>query len=114
MAKILLENMEFYAFHGCYAEERAIGATFVVTLEMETDMEAAGHSDDLRDTINYETAYNVVKAEMAKPSNLIEHVAYRIKRAVRAAFPQLTAVSVSVSKLAPPLGGKIDRATVVV
>ncbi len=113
MAKIILENMEFYAFHGCYAEERTIGATFLVTLEMEADLEVASHSDDLRHTINYETAYNVVKAEMAQPSNLIEHVAYRIKRAIGSTFAGLTSITVKVSKLAPPLGGKIDRATVI-
>lgn len=114
MAKIVLENMEFYAFHGCYAEERVVGATFLVTLEMEADLEAASRSDNLCDTINYEAVYQIVKSEMQQPSNLIEHVTYRIKHAVCTAFPQLTAVSVSVSKLAPPLGGKIDRATVVV
>ncbi len=112
MAKIVLENMEFYAFHGCYAEERVVGATFLVTLEMEANLTAATHSDNLCDTINYEAVYQIVKTEMQQPSNLIEHVAHRIKCAVSAAFPQLSAVSVSVSKLAPPLGGKIDRTMV--
>ena len=106
--------MEFYAFHGCYAEERVVGTTFLVTLEMDADLEAASHNDNLCDTINYEAVYQIVKAEMQQSSNLIEHVAYRIKHAVCTAFPQLAAVSVSVSKLAPPLGGKIDRATVVI
>ena len=106
--------MEFYAFHGCYAEERVVGATFLVTLEMEANLETASHNDNLCDTINYEAVYQIVKAEMQQSSNLIEHVAYRIKHAVCTAFPQLAAVSVSVSKLAPPLGGKIDRATVVI
>lgn len=114
MAKIILENMEFYAFHGCYAAERTIGATYSVTIEIEADCEAAGHTDNLCDTIDCEAAYNVVKAEMEQPSNLIEHVAYRIKRAITAAFDRAERVTVTVSKIAPPIGGPIARTTVIV
>ena len=32
---------------------------------------------------------------------------------VRAAFPQIVSVRCTVSKLAPPLGGKLDRVSVV-
>ncbi len=114
MAKIILENMEFYAFHGCYAEERKIGCTYRVSVEMTLDLDAAGRSDQLNDTINYESVYQLVKCEMEQPSNLIEHVAFRIKWALLAAFPQLEGVTVSLTKVAPPLGGKIESAKVVI
>ncbi len=112
MAKIILENMEFYAFHGCYAEERTIGGTYLVTVELEADLAKAAQTDNVNNTINYETVYNLVKREMAQPSNLIEHVAYRIKNAIQTAFEQAN-VTVKVSKIAPPLGGKIDRTTAI-
>ena len=43
----------------------------------------------------------------------IERVAENIIGAVRAAFPQIVSVRCTVSKLAPPLGGKLDRVSVV-
>lgn len=114
MAKIILENMEFYAFHGCYAEERKIGCTYRVSVELTLDLDAACRSDQLSDTINYETVYQLVKCEMEQPSNLIEHVAFRIKQSLLAAFPTLEGVTVTLTKLAPPLGGKIESAKVVI
>ena len=32
MGKIILEQMEFYAYHGCFQEEQIIGNRFVVQL----------------------------------------------------------------------------------
>ena len=48
-----------------------------------------------------------VKEEMAVPSNLLEHVAGRILRRVRSAFPYVEKASVTISKLNPPLGGEV-------
>ena len=43
----------------------------------------------------------------------IERVATNIIEALYAAFGQLRHVKCTVSKLAPPLGGKLDRVSVV-
>ncbi len=36
MGKIIIEDMEFYAFHGHYKEEQIVGNRFLVDLEIET------------------------------------------------------------------------------
>lgn len=112
MSKIILENMEFHAFHGCMEHEKQLGNTFLVTLNMKLDTKKAGLSDSLEDTLNYQMVYDVVKAEMAIPSNLIEHVAQRIMDAVMSKFNQIEMIKLKLSKLAPPLGGKVEAVSI--
>lgn len=109
---ISIDNMEFYAFHGCFAEEQAIGTRFLVNLRMKVDTSKAQLSDDLNDTVNYLAVYQTVKREMMKPSHLLEHVGRRIGEAVCKEFPSVEGIWVKVSKLNPPLGGKMDSVSV--
>ena len=112
MATIAINDMRFYAHHGCFAQERVIGTYFRVDLVFETDTKKAEVSDSIDDTVSYLDVYQVVKREMAVPSNLLEHVARRIGERVRAEFPAITSVNVKVSKLNPPLGGQMDSVSV--
>lgn len=112
MALILLENMEFFAYHGCFAEEQIIGNRFIVNLTFETDTSAAETSDNLHDTVNYQAVYNIVKKEMDIKSKLLEHVASRIGIGVKKNFPQIERLMVKISKTNPPLGGKLENVSV--
>ena len=47
--RILLTGMTFYGYHGVRTPEKELGQRFVVDLEMELDLSAAGLSDDLND-----------------------------------------------------------------
>jgi len=104
--------MEFHAFHGCLEHEQQLGNTFIVTIVMEIDTSLAGATDELVHTLNYQLVYNVVKAQMDIPSKLIEHVGQRIADTLFHAFPQIEALEVKLSKMNPPLGGKVDRVTI--
>jgi dihydroneopterin aldolase len=106
MAKIIIENMSFYSFHGCFAEEAAIGTNFIVNLEFEYESGIAERSDSIDDAVNYQNVYQVVNKQMNIPSHLIENVARRIKEAVCEEF-NVFSCKVKVSKLNPPLGGQI-------
>ena len=105
---IELEGMEFKAYHGCLEREKVVGNDFVVDFRGEMDMSAAAESDDLRDAVNYAEIYEVIKEEMAKPSDLLEHVAGRIVKALEEKFPQFTSFSVRVSKKRPPVSGVVQ------
>ncbi|MBR1550254.1 MAG: dihydroneopterin aldolase [Bacteroidales bacterium] len=104
--------MRFYAHHGCFEQERTIGTHFRVDVVFETDTSKAEVSDNIEDTVSYLDVYQVVKREMEIPSNLLEHVARRIGEGIRCGFPTVTAVSVKVSKLNPPLGGQMESVSV--
>ena len=109
MGKISLEGMEFFAYHGCYKEEQIIGTKFIADLEMEFETSIAEYSDHLWDTINYQEVYKVVKREMDINAHLLESVARRILDAVMRSFPQVKSVQVKISKINPPLGGKVKQ-----
>ncbi|MDR1056951.1 MAG: dihydroneopterin aldolase [Prevotellaceae bacterium] len=109
---IELENMEFYAYHGCFTEERTIGNLFIVDLYLEVDVTECVESDNLNDALSYPIAYEIVKREMERPSNLLEHVAARILQALYDRTQGIKKVKVKVSKMNPPIGGKVEQVSV--
>ncbi|MDR3261497.1 MAG: dihydroneopterin aldolase [Tannerella sp.] len=112
---IELTGMKFYAFHGVSPQETLVGNDFTVDISYAfAPEEAVFESDDLHNTISYADIYGIVKAEMERPSRLLEHVAGRIFRAVEAAFPQLTHITLKLSKWNPPLRGEVHSASVTI
>ncbi len=111
--RIRLDQMEFRALHGCYELERQVGNRFTVDLEITAELGRTAEQDDVTLTVNYLTAYEVVRAQMKITQHTIERVAMNIIDALYAAFPQIRHVTCTVSKLAPPLGGKLQRVSVV-
>ena len=113
MSLIKLEGMEFFSYHGCFAEEQVIGNKFIIDLEVEADIAKAEKSDEISETVNYQTLYDLVAAEMKKKSSLLEHVAGRILDAVHRSSPYISNVSVKISKINPPLGGRMQQVSVI-
>lgn len=111
---IELEKMEFYAGHGCYDLEKEVGNRFLVDVSIETNARDAADSDDINKSINYLTVYEIVREQMGVTSNILENVAKRIGSSLRRRFPQILKTTVKVSKLAPPLGGKIEKVSVTI
>ncbi len=112
MGLIEIENMEFFAHHGCYPEERVIGTRFLVNLSIQTDLEPASKSDSIDDTLNYQDAYKLVKEQMKISSHLLEHVASRILDALYNHFKGIQRASVKISKMNPPIGGDIGKVSI--
>ena len=112
MGLIHLSDMEFYAYHGCFKEEQLTGNWFLVDLTLETNMVKAAQTDNINDTLNYQTAYELVKKEMAVKAHLLEHVAERILDSLFRTFPQLEMAAVKVAKMNPPMGGKMKSVSV--
>lgn len=114
MATITLENMQFYAHHGCFAEERKVGTNFSVTVTFSYDATIAAATDNLEQAVNYAEVYNIVKKEMTIESRLVENVAYRIKKALLETFPAISSATVTVYKINPPLGEPFERVGVTI
>lgn len=114
IGKILLEGLEFHAYHGLYPHERESGNWFEVDISVETDFSVAAATDELSGTVNYETLFRIVKDEMDQPSKLLETVAEKIINDVLAQLPAAMNVQLSISKLNPPIGGKCKKATIMV
>lgn len=102
---ILVRGLRLFARHGVMPQERVVGNEFVVDVELLYPAADAVEHDRLEATVNYAEVVEVVKAQMAVPSQLIEHVAGRIAGALRLRWPLLKGGRVKVSKPAPPIPG---------
>lgn len=111
--KIQLKGMEFHAFHGCYDLEQKVGNRFLVDLEITTELGSVAEEDAVEKAVNYLTVYEEVRRQMKVTQRTIERVSVNIMDALYAKFPQIRHIRCRVSKLAPPLGGKLERVSVV-
>lgn len=109
MATIELENMEFYAFHGCYKEEQMVGNRFLVNATIEGDFSKPAKSDNIEDSVNYLKVYELIRKEMEITSHLLEHITSRILDCIYSNFEGIDKITVKVSKICPPLGGRVEK-----
>ena len=110
--KITLHEMRFYAYHGVFAQEQRVGNHFIVELTFWADIAVSLHRDELEETISYADVYEVIKAEMAIPSRLLEHVVGRISERLFATFPRMQRIALTLSKCNPPFPGEVHSAAV--
>ena len=97
--RILLKGMVFYGRHGTLAAERDLGQPFVVDIELRLDLQSAGLSDDLTQTVDYSEAHRRAQEIVeGPPVNLTETVAERIAGALLDDHPIVEAVRVRVAK----------------
>ena len=109
--RILLEGMSFSGRHGVRPAEREQDQEFVVDIEIEADLAAAGRTDQLADTVDYSAVRGVAKRTIEGESvKLLETLATRIADGVLA-LPKVRAVAVRVAKR-PPSMAPIEAAAV--
>ena len=109
---ITLQDMEFRAYHGCYDLEQKVGNRFMVDMKITTHLGSVAQEDAVEKAVNYLTVYEIVREVMRNTCRTIEAVAQNIIQAVKEHYPQIVEVECSVTKLAPPLGGKVGRVSV--
>ena len=103
--------MSFYAYHGVLPEEKKLGQTFLVSLELFLDLQKAGETDNLADTVNYAGVYETVKAVMERPScQLLEFLAETI--AGRILHGPVKGVIVEIKKTSPPIAATLSYVSV--
>ena len=102
--EIKVDRLKVFARHGVLPQERVVGNDFEVTVTATTEMnEDVLASDDLAGTVSYAGIVDVIRREMAEPSQLIEHVAWRIGRGIMQDYPAVDKCRVTVAKLLPPI-----------
>ncbi len=113
MGIIEIEGMEFYAYHGCFSEEQIVGNRFMIDLQLVTDCTKPAQTDHINDAVNYQVAYQIIKKQMEQKSHLLEHVASRILDQLLKELPNVQKARVKVSKINPPLGGRVDQVSLI-
>lgn len=107
---IFLKEIRCYAYHGVAPQENLIGNEYVIDLKLKVDISQASQTDEVADTVSYADVHELIKAEMAVPSKLLEHVGGRMAAKLFEVFPAIEEIELRLSKRNPPMGADIDTA----
>ena len=112
MSILQLTGIKAYGYIGRSAEEKILGQWFEVDLRMEIDMEVAGRTDDLKDTLDYRQIISGVKdIIISNKFNLVERLSEVLVRFVLD-FGEVKAVNLKLHKLHPPIEGFDGKITI--
>jgi dihydroneopterin aldolase len=116
--KIVIKGLKVLGRHGVSPGEREQDQQFVVDLECELDLAAAGRADRIEHTVDYMELLEDIRQVVSRESyNLLEALAERLAQTVLRR-PFVDRVTVGVCKLAlaseelDSVGIRIERGTV--
>ena len=110
--RITLRGMQFAGHHGVSDDERATSQPFDVDLVLRLDLSTPARTDDLADTIDYSSLFDLAgKVVRERSFHLLEALAAAIADAVLAEHP-VDDVEVRVRKPKAPLSGALDAVEV--
>lgn len=109
--KVSVTGAEFYAYHGCYDLEQMVGNRFRVDVEIGCRLSDVS-SDNVEQMVSYLDVYKVIEEQIYHTQRTIERVALNIIEALKDGDQRILSVKCRVAKLAPPLGGKVESASV--
>ena len=102
--RVRLSGIVLFGHLGVHEAERAFGQKLNVDLEMICDLEPGARSDALADTVDYGAVCSAVERVVAdgRPQ-LLEYLAEQVAAAVLGVDHRVSAVTVGVRKLRPPV-----------
>lgn len=104
---IELRDLRFHSFHGLYPEEKKTGGEFIVDLVVEYSLpsKVSGSLEEvtLGDTIDYAVLFEICKAAMQQPTELLENIAIGISNCIQAQFKKVARVEIKITKCKPPI-----------
>ena len=113
MDKIYLKNIEIFANHGVFQEEKTLGQKFILSLELSLDFSKAAKNGDLSASVHYgELCHNVEKVFNGEVCDLLETLVYKIGAYVLDTYEVVKEVKVSLKKPWAPIGRHLDYAAV--
>ena len=113
MDKILIKDLEIFAYHGVLEEEKQKGQPFFVSAELYLDLREAGIKDDLSKTVNYATVCELINDVMTREKfDLIEAVAEAVAGAILLNYELIKEVHLVISKPMAPIPMSFDTVCV--
>lgn len=110
---IRIDNLEVYAYHGAYDEEKEKGQYFYVNAELYTNTRKAGMNDDLDVSTNYGTVCDFIHDFMTKHTyDLIETVAEQLAQALLLEFKLVKNVLLEIRKPHAPIEKEFESVSV--
>ena len=107
MCKVGLAGVKFNAAIGYFPEERILKNHFLVDLQVLFNQADDMDTDDLSQTVNYTSLYDICATAFKQETLLIETVAQAILNAVKRDFPLVAEITICIKKLNPPIKAEI-------
>ena len=105
MDKIYLKNVEIFANHGVFQEEKNLGQKFILDLELTLGLEEAGKTGDLTKSVHYGELCHGIEKEFTKVSyDLIETAAEKVAEYTLVNYPIGESAKVTLKKPWAPIG----------
>lgn len=115
MDTIDIKGLEVFAYHGVLEEEKITGQNFYIDARIYTDINHAGKSDALDDTVNYAEICRFIDGFMKKNRyDLIETAATQTAEALLKNMPKIRGVELTVNKPDAPIGLPFENVAVTV
>lgn len=113
MDKIIIEDLQIYAYHGVAPEEKINGQMFMVSLKIGVSLEKPAVSDDVNDTLSYADVCNDIQMVLQhKNHNLIESAAMDIIGYLFRKYTSISEISIILKKPWAPMGHHLKYAAV--
>ena len=113
MDKINIKNLEVFAKHGVFPEEKSIGQRFLISAALYMDLREAGKSDDLTKTLDYAGLCRDIKAFVEDNTFcLIETIAERLAALLLISNPLLKRIWLEVKKPSAPIAMPLETVSV--
>lgn len=104
MDQIIVEDLQVYAYHGVYQQEREKGQNFYVSATLDTDTREAGTADDLGLSTNYGDVCRFLHTFLTEHTyKLIETAAEKASEALLLQFPNVRQVTMELKKPEAPI-----------
>lgn len=115
MDQIKIENLEVYAYHGVFPEEKEKGQKFYINATLESDLRKAGRTDDLTASTHYGEVALLLHEKMTEKSyDLIERAAEVCAEAVLLQFPLIRSITLELRKPEAPIPLPFESVSVVI
>lgn len=105
MDKISLVDLEIFAHHGVYEDEKINGQTFYVSCDCTLSTRQAGKADNLELALNYGTlAVRITELFKAHSFDLLEAVGEYVLEHILREFPIIRSMTLTIKKPSAPIG----------
>lgn len=102
--EIRIEQLEVYAYHGVFPEEKRKGQSFMVNAVLYTDARKAGTTDQLEHSTDYGDVCGFITEWMENnPCNLIEAVAEKLCREILLRYDLIAGLDLEIRKPEAPI-----------
>jgi len=113
MDKINIKNLEVFAHHGVFEEEKRDGQLFFISCSLYVDISSAAKTDDLNKTVNYGSiCHDITNFMQENTFDLIETVAQKLTAKLLMDNPIVRKVWFEIKKPSAPIGLPIETVSI--